>query len=107
WPSPPRGKRRVRGCAGWGEAMAADNTRPRYGMGRVCLWSLGYARQHRRALAGVLAAMLLKVGLDVLKPWPLKILIDYVLSDQPLSPGVTRGVGLLPGVGTPGGLVTS
>ena len=43
--------------------MAASNTRPRYGMGRVCLWSLGYARRHRRALAGVLAAMLLQVAL--------------------------------------------
>ena len=86
--------------------MAASNTRPRYGMGRVCLWSLGYARRHRRALAGVLAAMLLKVGLDVLKPWPLKLLIDHVVGSRPMSPGVAGGVALLPGAGTPEGLLT-
>src|SRR5262249_31937756 len=91
---------------GWGEAMAASNTNPRYGMGRVCLWSLGYARRHPRALAGVLAAMLLKVGLDVLKPWPLKVLIDHVVGDRPMSEGIARSVGLLPGAGTPEGLLT-
>ncbi len=71
--------------------MATNNTRQRYGMGRVCLWSLRYARRHRRALAGVLAAMLLKVGLDVLKPWPLKLLIDHVVGDRAMSPARRRG----------------
>src|SRR5262249_59780213 len=86
--------------------MAATNTKPRYGMGRVCLWSLGYARRHRRALAGVVAPMLLKVGLDVLQPWALKLLIDHGVGDRPMSQGVAGGVGRLPGARPPEGLVT-
>ena len=66
--------------------MAGSKGKSGYGMGRVCLWSLGRARQRWPALAGVLAAMLLKVGLDVLKPWPLKLLIDHVVGDIGRSP---------------------
>jgi ATP-binding cassette subfamily B protein/subfamily B ATP-binding cassette protein MsbA len=85
--------------------MAGSKHKPVYGVGRVCLWSLGRARRRWPALAGVLAAMLLKVGLDVLKPWPLKLLIDHVVGDRPMSPTTAAGVALLPGAGTADGLL--
>jgi ATP-binding cassette subfamily B protein/subfamily B ATP-binding cassette protein MsbA len=50
--------------------------------------------------------MLLKIGLDVLKPWPMKFLVDHVLLGAALSPAVAAAVGLLPGAGSPEGLVT-
>jgi ATP-binding cassette subfamily B protein/subfamily B ATP-binding cassette protein MsbA len=55
-------------------------------MARLCLWALGCALRRRGALAAALAAMLLKIGLDVLKPWPLKFLVDHVLSEHPREP---------------------
>ncbi len=44
----------------------------------------GISRHPRRwpALAGVVGALLLRVGLDVLKPWPMVFLVDYVLRGQ-------------------------
>ena len=41
-----------------------------------------YARPHWRGLTGISLLMLLGVGLDVLKPWPTKILVDHVLLNQ-------------------------
>src|SRR6266540_1011271 len=53
---------------------------------RLCAWSLGYAWRRWPALTGVVMAMVLKIGLDVLKPWPMKLLIDHVLRDEPVEP---------------------
>jgi hypothetical protein len=44
-----------------------------------------YFRPHWRGLAFVAASMVLLVGLDVLRPWPTKILVDQVLGQQPLT----------------------
>ena len=46
---------------------------------------------------GVLAATLLRTGLDVLKPWPLVLLVDYVLGGRALPGAVNELVRLLPG----------
>ena len=43
--------------------------------------------------------MLLKIGLDVLKPWPMKVLVDHVLRGTDMGPGVARAVGWLPASG--------
>ena len=40
---------------------------------------LRYARKHARGLSVVLLMMLVEVGLQLLRPWPLKILVDDVL----------------------------
>ncbi len=45
---------------------------------------LGYLAPHRRALAWAFAQVLVISGLELLKPWPLKIVIDSVLGGQPL-----------------------
>ena len=39
-------------------------------------------------LLAVLATMVGKIGLDLLKPWPLKVLIDSGLGQQALSPAL-------------------
>ncbi|MEH2171308.1 ABC transporter ATP-binding protein [Nostoc sp.] len=51
------------------------------------LWWLrlaGYALVRWRGLAFVLVLMLVNVGLNVLKPWPLKAIVDCVLGNQSL-----------------------
>jgi len=44
-----------------------------------------YAWPHWRGLVVVLVTMGLTVGLDVLKPWPTKIVVDNVLGQRPLE----------------------
>ncbi|MDJ0902123.1 MAG: ABC transporter ATP-binding protein [Xenococcus sp. MO_188.B8] len=48
-----------------------------------------YALPYKRGLLSVILLMLLGVGLNVLKPWPLKLIVDYVLTDQPLPHSFT------------------
>ena len=43
----------------------------------------GYLRPHRRALIWALGQVLLVSAFELLKPWPLKIVIDSVLGHQP------------------------
>jgi ATP-binding cassette subfamily B protein/subfamily B ATP-binding cassette protein MsbA len=50
------------------------------------LWRLlAYARPHGRGLLLVAATMAATVALDVLRPWPTKILVDNVLGGEPLG----------------------
>jgi len=72
---------------------------------RLCLWAFRYALGRRAALGAVVASLLLKVGLDVLKPWPTVFLIDYVLRDRPRPEVVTWLIQMLPGSGSPLNLV--
>jgi ATP-binding cassette subfamily B protein/subfamily B ATP-binding cassette protein MsbA len=57
---------------------------------------LPYGLRHWRGLAVVLITMLLSVGLDVLKPWPLKLLVDNVLGGQEVPAGFDRVLAVLP-----------
>ncbi len=45
--------------------------------------------------------MYLKIGLDVLKPWPMKFLVDHILRGEPLTAAAAHAVELLPGPNTP------
>src|SRR5947209_268859 len=58
---------------------------------------LPYALARRRGLAVVLATMALSVGLEVLRPWPMKLLVDQVLGGQPVPFGVQAWLDVLPG----------
>ena len=56
---------------------------------------LPYLKQHRRSIAWALFQVLLIAGFELLKPWPLQIVIDNVLSGKPFpiaalsaSPGI-------------------
>jgi len=72
---------------------------------RLCWWAANYALRRRLAFATVAFAMLLKVGLDLLKPWPTVFLIDFVLGGKAMPPGLQHFVQILPGTPTPYTLV--
>ncbi len=59
-----------------------------------------YAGPQARGLAGVVGFMLLGVGLDALRPWPMKWIIDHLLAGQPLPPGAAW-IAALPGGAAP------
>jgi ATP-binding cassette subfamily B protein/subfamily B ATP-binding cassette protein MsbA len=69
---------------------------------RRSLRLLRYARPHGRAIAILLATMFVDVGLDLLKPWPLKLVLDSVLGHHPTPKLVTS---VLPGSASPHGLL--
>ena len=51
-------------------------------LGRVA----GYASPHRAAILVALLLVLLHAALEVAKPWPIKVVADYVLGDGTLAP---------------------
>jgi ATP-binding cassette subfamily B protein/subfamily B ATP-binding cassette protein MsbA len=54
----------------------------------------------------VLATMIAKIGVDLLKPWPLKVLVDYGLSGQALTAPLAALAAVLPGADSREGLIT-
>jgi ATP-binding cassette subfamily B protein/subfamily B ATP-binding cassette protein MsbA len=50
----------------------------------LLLWTLGFLRPHRGRVVLILVLLLAQIGLGALQPWPLKIVIDYVLDGNPL-----------------------
>src|SRR5882672_8045265 len=80
------------------ESGAAMNRRPgSLGTLTLCEWSLSYAVRRWRALMLVLVTMVLKTGLDVLGPWPMKVIVDYVLGHRAVPDVIARSVGALSG----------
>jgi ATP-binding cassette, subfamily B, bacterial len=77
--------------------MSAEVRTPADNIIRLCGWALGYALRRKAGLAAVLAVMLLKVGLDALRPWPMKLLVDHVLNGRPMAPGLAAALRWLPG----------
>jgi ATP-binding cassette, subfamily B, bacterial len=86
--------------------MAHSTSSTADGMGRLSLWALGYALRRWPAFAVVLVATLLKIACDVLRPWPMKVLVDHVLNERPMPEGLAAVVAWLPGAATPRGLLT-
>lgn len=76
------------------------------GMREACSWAVRSALRRKGGLVLVLTTMLAKVGMDVLKPWPMKVLVDHVLQGAAMPPAVARAIEWLPGAGTPDGLLT-
>jgi ATP-binding cassette subfamily B protein len=72
----------------------------RPGIFRVSSRFLPFAFRRWRPLLSVLAAMFLEIGLNLLKPWPLKILVDNVLAAKPLTGPLDDAYGALPGAAT-------
>jgi ATP-binding cassette subfamily B protein/subfamily B ATP-binding cassette protein MsbA len=62
---------------------------------------LRYLWPHWKALSVVVVTTCVTVGLEVLRPWPTKILVDQVLGQEPVPELLRRGALWLPG---PGGL---
>jgi ATP-binding cassette subfamily B protein/subfamily B ATP-binding cassette protein MsbA len=66
---------------------------------------LRYLRPQWRDLTLVLALTGLTVGIDLLRPWPMKLLVDQVLGGQPLPEPVASTLSRLPGPGGVEGLL--
>jgi ATP-binding cassette subfamily B protein len=71
----------------------------------LCRFVIRYALRRWRGMAAVMLAMFLKIGFDLLKPWPAKILVDHALRNKPMSPLLARLVNALPGSPTGHSLV--
>src|SRR3989454_2308938 len=72
---------------------------------QLCHWLTRYAWRRWLELLVVVATMLFKIGLDVLKPWTMIFLVDYVLQGKITSRIFPRLVVLLPGAHTQENLV--
>ncbi len=66
---------------------------------------LRYVWPHWRDVVVVLFMTGLAVAVDVLRPWPMKFLVDNVLGQQPLPDAVAAALGRLPGPGGREGLL--
>ena len=63
----------------------------------VTRWAFGYAMRRWVSLVAVAVALLLKAGLDVLKPWPMVFLVDYILQARVMPEWVRRLAEAFPG----------
>jgi ATP-binding cassette subfamily B protein/subfamily B ATP-binding cassette protein MsbA len=55
---------------------------------RLVPWTLSFLWPYRRRVALLSILLLLEIGLGALQPWPLKIVIDYVLGNHPFPPAL-------------------
>ena len=84
--------------------MSTQNP-PRGGAHRMKMYGrlLAYLWPHRAQFGTVLLTLFLEIGLEVLKPWPMKILLDQVLGQHS---GAVDGIfSYMPGSETPEGLL--
>jgi ATP-binding cassette subfamily B protein len=51
---------------------------------RLLFWTLGFLHPYRKRVAVLAALLLAEIGLGALQPWPLAIVIDYVLQGRPI-----------------------
>src|SRR5947209_95734 len=72
---------------------------------QLCRWLTRYAWRQWLELTIVVVTMLLKIGLDLLKPWPMVFLVDYVLQGKITSSIFPRLTDMLPGAHTPANLI--
>jgi ATP-binding cassette subfamily B protein len=76
------------------------------GAAKLCAWLMRYAFRRWGSLLTVLAIMFVSIGVNVLKPWPVDILlVDHVLGGKPMSDDLARFVAALPGGETREGLM--
>lgn len=85
--------------------MSTPATPPSYTTAYLIRWVSGYAIRRWGVLLGVLGTMLAKVALNVVKPWPMVLLVDHVLQDHTLPAWAQAGLALLPGTEAKSGLV--
>ena len=64
---------------------------------KLARWLLPTALRRLPALASVLATMFAGIALDLLTPWPMKILVDNVLRGEAMTGGLAGAAAALPG----------
>ena len=63
----------------------------------LLLWTLSFLRPYRTRVAMLAVLLLAEIGLGALQPWPLEIIIDYVLQNNPFPAALTRWLPALQG----------
>ena len=66
---------------------------------------LRYALSDWRGWVLILGVTLLSGAVGLLQPWPVKVVVDHVLDRQPMGEALAGGLKLLPGGGTPHGVI--
>lgn len=90
------------------DILAASAHGPRVvdtSVARLTRWLWRYAARRWPGLLAVLLTLLAKVGLDLLRPWPLKVLVDHGLGDRPMPQVLMAVAAVLPGAATREGIV--
>ena len=72
---------------------------------RICRRLLPYGVRRWPAGLAVLTTMLLATTLNVLKPWPMKVLVDHALGGRPVPAALSEVLARLPGAATQDGLI--
>ena len=72
---------------------------------RVFLRLLSYVLRHKGRLCVALALALCGVALELVRPWPVKVVVDFVLAGGPLPEPFAAWAAWLPGASTPRGLL--
>jgi ATP-binding cassette, subfamily B, bacterial len=68
-------------------------------------WTLSFVRPYKKRVVVLMALLLVQVALGALQPWPLKIIIDYVLGNHAIAEPYRGWLQALTGGGTVGLLV--
>jgi ATP-binding cassette subfamily B protein/subfamily B ATP-binding cassette protein MsbA len=63
----------------------------------LAAWTLSFLAPYRRRLVVISALLLAQIGLSALSPWPLKIVIDYVLVGHPIPDPFARWLAAIHG----------
>jgi ATP-binding cassette subfamily B protein len=72
--------------------MDMPNIRPQVSAFSLCLRVMAYFRTHWQLLTVGLLLTGLGIGTELLKPWPLKFIIDTVLVDAPVGSGIDQWI---------------
>jgi ABC-type multidrug transport system fused ATPase/permease subunit len=68
-------------------------------------WTLGFLRPYKTRVATLIFLLLLQIALGALQPWPLKLVVDYVLGQHELPQPYREWTDALTGGGTVGLLI--
>jgi ATP-binding cassette, subfamily B, bacterial len=74
-------------------AWASDLTSPSLARLRLLARALGYFRPDAGRIGLAVGLLLVNIGINLLKPWPLAILVDSVLGNKPYSTWLPSQVG--------------
>src|SRR5205085_4623166 len=94
--------RRLRGCLvsrnaprrPRGQACGRTRARPRHGAAMKYFWrALEYLRPYKRLAAGSIALIVCGALVALIVPWPLKFIVDNVLSDEPIPESLSTLLG--------------
>ena len=55
-------------------------------------WTLSFLRPYQKRVALLAILLLAEIGLGALQPWPLEIIIDYVLQNNPFPAAIRQWI---------------